>query len=46
LYSSRKSWTANSHELTFRSPDLKNAAPTPIRIASWMIDKGKRSSFA
>src|SRR6516162_796297 len=46
LYSSWNSLIANSQELIFSNPELKNTAPTAILMASWMIESGNRASHA
>ena len=46
MYSSSNSLIANSQELYFKRPELKNTMPTPIRMPSWMIDSGKQWSHA
>src|ERR1700757_4197636 len=45
-YSSWNNLKANSNELYFRRPALKNVAPTPMRPARRMMDSGKRASHA
>src|SRR5438552_1632966 len=44
LYSSSKSFTANSQELILSRPELKNTDPTAMRIVNWMSESGMHSS--